>query len=118
MFAKLSALVGSSQSLPFQVEEDYGRGWGHWAHARGRLNADGSPVSVFKMTGQSETDAKLIAARNGVKRLKMVCWLVNTDGVVLWGFWYYGDFCCHCCLYLFLLLISWLLAYVYTILLL
>lgn len=74
MFAKLSALVGSSSSLPFEIVEEYGHGWGHWTHSAGKMYADGSRVSVFRISAESETDPKLIAARNGVKRLKMVRW--------------------------------------------
>eukprot|EP00890_Picochlorum_soloecismus_P003257 jgi/Picsp_1/3932/NSC_01444-R1_protein kinase len=72
MFAKLSALVGSSSSLPFETVEEYGHGWGHWTHSAGKMYADGSRVSVFRISAESETDPKLIAARNGVKRLKML----------------------------------------------
>jgi len=72
MFAKLSALVGSSSSLPFEIVEEHGHGWGHWTHSAGKMYADGSRVSVFRISAESETDPKLIAARNGVKRLKMV----------------------------------------------
>lgn len=73
MFAKLSALVGSSSALPFQIVQEYGRGWGHWTHSSGVLNADGSSVSIFRISAKGELDPMLIAARNGVKRLKMVC---------------------------------------------
>jgi len=73
MFAKLSALVGSSSSLPFQIVREYGRGWGQWTHSSGVLNADGSSVSIFRISSKGELDPSLIAARNGVKRLKMVC---------------------------------------------
>lgn len=72
MFAKLSALVGTSSGLPFVLETDYGPSWGQWTHASGTLTSDGSRVSIFRVSAQRDTDPVLIAARNGVKRLKML----------------------------------------------
>ena len=91
----LSSIVGSSKpALSFNLGEAYGDAWGAWTHCRGtskarclspvacwaaRLTAavpaqDSPPVdvSVFKITGASASDPKLLAARNGVKRLRTV----------------------------------------------
>lgn len=80
MFAKLSALVGSGNALPFEITEEYGMSWGQWTHCGGVMTSDGQKkVSVFRISGRSEMDQKIVAARNGVKRLKMVggCFLVG-----------------------------------------
>jgi len=93
----LSSIVGSSKpTLPFTLGEAHGGdAWGAWTHCRGTSKARGvgrqrrgaprltrvavpvqdSPpvdVSVFKITGMSASDPKLVAARNGVKRLRTV----------------------------------------------
>jgi SCY1-like protein 1 len=72
MFARLTALVGSGGGLPFEVGEAHPSAWGQWAHFKGTLKADGSPVSVFRVSAPSANDPKLRAARNGVKRLRTV----------------------------------------------
>ena len=72
MFARLTALVSSGSSLPFDLGEPLGSTWGAWAHFRGTAKADGSPVSIFRISAQSKQDPKLVAARNGAKRLRMV----------------------------------------------
>lgn len=74
MFARLTALVSSASALPFELGEPQGHGWGSWAHFRGTARADGAPVSVFRIAAANKLDPKLVAARNGVKRLKMVRW--------------------------------------------
>jgi len=84
MFAKLSALVGTSTALPFQSTQELGTAWGHWTHSSGTLTSDGSRVSIFRVSAQNEMDPKLIAARNGVKRLKMVCCLLCTHTCDSW----------------------------------
>ncbi len=72
MFAKLSALVGTSSGLPFTIVTEHGTCWGQWTHASGTLVSDGSRVSVFRVSAGRDTDPVLVAARNGVKRLKML----------------------------------------------
>jgi len=72
MFAKLTALVGSGSALPFDLSDPYPSAWGKWTHYKGTLRADGSNVSVFRISSQNKDDNKLEAARNGVKRLRTV----------------------------------------------
>lgn len=72
MFAKLTSLVGGGTTLPFEVGEAYRSAWGAWTHYRGTLKADGSEVSVFRISAPIKDDVKLNIARNGVKRLRMV----------------------------------------------
>jgi SCY1-like protein 1 len=72
MFAKLTALVGGGYTFPYNVEEAYETCWGGWSHHRGSSKEDASPVSVFKFQSNDPNDPRLAAARNGVKRLKMV----------------------------------------------
>ena len=73
MFAKLSALVGSGPAFPYALGAQHTVAWGSWTHFDGTVKDSGAAVSVFKMTAHSKTDPKLQAARNGVKRLKLVC---------------------------------------------
>ena len=82
MFARLTALVSSAAALPFELGEPQGHGWGSWAHFRGTARADGVPVSVFRISAANKLDPKLVAARNGVKRLRMVgaAWLACRRG--------------------------------------
>ena len=73
MFAKLSALVGGGPALNYTVDpEPYEVAWGCWTHHSGTSREDGSPVSVFRIAATDPNDLKLAAARNGVKRLKLV----------------------------------------------
>ena len=72
MFAKLSALVGSSPAFPYAVGAQHTVAWGSWTHFDGTVKDSGVAVSIFKVTAESKTDPKLQAARNGVKRLKLV----------------------------------------------
>lgn len=72
MFAKLTALVGGGYSFPYILEEPYDSAWGHWTHYRGKSKEDNSLVSIFKISAVDTNDRKLVCARNGVKRLKMV----------------------------------------------
>lgn len=72
MFARLTALVGTGSSLPFDVTGESNLVWGSWTHARGKWRADGSEVSVFRVSSSNPSDPKLAAARNGVKRLRTV----------------------------------------------
>jgi hypothetical protein len=72
MFARLTALVGSGSALPFEVQAQQPSAWGNWTHFKGVLKADGSPISIFRISAPSTNDAKLQAARNGIKRLRTV----------------------------------------------
>lgn len=72
MFARLTALVGSGSALPFELGDPQPAAWGQWAHYRGTWKADGTPVSIFRISATIKTDAKLNAARNSAKRLRMV----------------------------------------------
>jgi SCY1-like protein 1 len=73
MFAKLSALVAGGPALNFNVDpHQYDTAWGCWTHHSGTSKEDGSAVSVFKIAAVDPNDVKLVAARNGVRRLKMV----------------------------------------------
>lgn len=72
MFARLTALVSSGSSLPFELGEPFPSSWGAWTHYRATAKADGSAVSVFRVSAAAKQDPKLVAARNGVRRLKMV----------------------------------------------
>ncbi len=73
MFAKLSALVGGGPALNYNVDpEPYEVAWGCWTHYGGTSREDGSRVSVFRIAATDPNDLKLTAARNGVKRLRMV----------------------------------------------
>ncbi|KAK9810296.1 hypothetical protein WJX72_008245 [[Myrmecia] bisecta] len=72
MFAKLTALVSSGYTFPYVLKQQYGVAWGSWTHHQGAGREDGTPVSVFRISAGSKTDPNLEAARNGVKRLRMV----------------------------------------------
>jgi len=72
MFAKLSALVSSAPSFPYQIGEPYRTAWGGWKHFKGTSNSDGSAVSIFRTSSTNKQDPKLTSARNGVKRLRTV----------------------------------------------
>lgn len=72
MFARLTALVGSGSSLPFEVIGEPSLIWGSWTHSSGKWKADGSAVSVFRVSSSNPSDPKLAAARNGTKRLRTV----------------------------------------------
>ena len=72
MFAKLSALVSSAPSFPYQIGEPYRTAWGGWKHFQGTSNSDGSAVSIFRTSSSNKQDPKLTSARNGVKRLRTV----------------------------------------------
>ncbi len=76
MFAKLTALVGG-YSFPYELQDTLPHSWGQWTHHRGVHREDGSLVSVFKVSAVDPNDRKLVVARNGVKRLKMVSAFVD-----------------------------------------
>uniref|UniRef100_A0A166DBC9 Protein kinase domain-containing protein n=1 Tax=Daucus carota subsp. sativus TaxID=79200 RepID=A0A166DBC9_DAUCS len=76
MFKFLQSVVAGSGSglkdLPYNIGEPYSSAWGSWIHSRGTSRDDGSPVSIFSLSGSSTNDRHLAAGRNGVKRLRTV----------------------------------------------
>ena len=72
MWSALSSIVGvSSKPFPYTLGEPFADAWGGWQHCQGTAKDDPTAeVSVFKLTAAAG-DAKLAAARNGVKRLRM-----------------------------------------------
>ncbi|KAK1409274.1 hypothetical protein QVD17_35800 [Tagetes erecta] len=76
MFKFLKDVVSGSgagvKDLPYNIGEPHSSAWGSWTHSRGTSKDDGSPVSIFSITGSSANDGHLAAARNGVKRLRTV----------------------------------------------
>lgn len=73
LFSSISKLVSGGPALPYTLaEEPYQTAWGCWTHYPATSKDDGSPASVFKLTASDPNDLKLAAARNGVKRLRMV----------------------------------------------
>ncbi|KIZ00224.1 putative inactive serine/threonine-protein kinase scy1 [Monoraphidium neglectum] len=73
LFSSISKLVSGGPSLAYTVgEEPYSQAWGCWTHYPATSKEDGSPASVFKLIAADPNDRKLAAARNGVKRLRML----------------------------------------------
>lgn len=76
MFKFLKEVVGGSgtglRDLPYNIGEPYPSAWGSWLHHRGTSKDDGSPVSIFSLSGTNAQDGHLAAGRNGVKRLRTV----------------------------------------------
>ncbi|EXC29917.1 putative inactive serine/threonine-protein kinase scy1 [Morus notabilis] len=95
MLKFLKGVVGGSgtglKDLPYNIGEPYPSAWGSWTHFRGtsrididrfksnaqfgkpgKINDDGSPVSIFSLSGSNAQDGHLAAGRNGVKRLRTV----------------------------------------------
>ncbi|XAR71858.1 hypothetical protein NMG60_11018297 [Bertholletia excelsa] len=76
MFKFLKEVVSGSGSgpnnLPYNIGEPYSSAWGSWTHHRGTSKDDGSPVSIFSLSGSNANDGHLAAGRNGVKRLRTV----------------------------------------------
>ncbi|XP_031373956.1 probable inactive serine/threonine-protein kinase scy1 [Punica granatum] len=60
------------KDLPYNIGEPYPSAWGSWVHYRGTSKDDGSPVSIFTLSGNNPQDGHLAAGRNGVKRLRTV----------------------------------------------
>ncbi|XP_034702841.1 probable inactive serine/threonine-protein kinase scy1 isoform X1 [Vitis riparia] len=60
------------KDLPYNIGEPYSSAWGSWTHSRGTSKDDGSPVSIFSLSGSNAQDGHLAAGRNGVKRLRTV----------------------------------------------
>ncbi|KAI7749305.1 hypothetical protein M8C21_023640 [Ambrosia artemisiifolia] len=87
MFKFLKDVVSGSgtgvKDLPYNIGEPYSSAWGSWTHSRGTSKDDGSPVSIFSITGSSANDGHLAAARNGVKRLRTVHGNVCVESVVV-----------------------------------
>lgn len=75
MFKFLKGVVAGSgtgvKDLPYNIGEPYSCAWGSWTHSHGTSKEDGSPVSIFSLSG-SVQDGHLAAGRNGVKRLRTV----------------------------------------------
>ncbi|PHU18105.1 hypothetical protein BC332_13800 [Capsicum chinense] len=76
MFNFLKGVVSGSgtgvKDLPYNIGEPYSSAWGSWVHYRGTSKDDGTPVSVFALSGSNTNDGHLAAGRNGVKRLRTV----------------------------------------------
>ncbi|KAI4370486.1 hypothetical protein MLD38_018837 [Melastoma candidum] len=76
MLKFLKGVVGGSgtgvKDLPYNLGEPYPSSWGSWLHYRGTSRDDGSPVSIFALSGNNPQDGHLAAGRNGVKRLRTV----------------------------------------------
>ncbi|XP_024030972.1 N-terminal kinase-like protein isoform X2 [Morus notabilis] len=76
MLKFLKGVVGGSgtglKDLPYNIGEPYPSAWGSWTHFRGTSRDDGSPVSIFSLSGSNAQDGHLAAGRNGVKRLRTV----------------------------------------------
>lgn len=76
MFKFLKDVVSGSgaglKDLPYNIGNPYSSAWGSWVHYRGTSKDDGSPVSIFALSGSHATDGHLAAGRNGVKRLRTV----------------------------------------------
>jgi SCY1-like protein 1 len=76
MFKFLKGVVAGSgagvKDLPYNIGEPYSSAWGSWLHCRGTSKEDGSPVSIFSLSGSNAADGHLAAGRNGVKRLRTV----------------------------------------------
>ncbi|XP_009798481.1 uncharacterized protein [Nicotiana sylvestris] len=76
MFKFLKGVVGGSgtglKDLPYNIGKPYSSAWGSWVHYRGTSKDDGTPVSIFALTGSNANDGHLAAGRNGVKRLRTV----------------------------------------------
>ncbi|KNA20569.1 hypothetical protein SOVF_051260 [Spinacia oleracea] len=75
MFKFLKGVVAGSgtgvKDLPYNVGEPYSSAWGSWTHSHGTSKDDGSPVSIFSLSGSAQ-DGHIAAGRNGVKRLRTV----------------------------------------------
>ncbi|WVZ68391.1 hypothetical protein U9M48_017337 [Paspalum notatum var. saurae] len=76
MFKFLKEVVAGSGSglkdFPYTIGEPYASAWGSWTHHQGNSKDDGSPVSIFSLSGSNPQDRHLVAGRNGVRRLRTV----------------------------------------------
>ncbi|KAK8612096.1 hypothetical protein V6N13_092215 [Hibiscus sabdariffa] len=72
----LKGVVGGSgaglKDLPYNIGDPYPSAWSSWSHFRGTSRDDGTPVSIFSLSGNNQQDGRLAAGRNGVKRLRTV----------------------------------------------
>ena len=72
MFAKLQALVASGPTFNYNLGQQHDAAWGSWTHFAATAKDSGAAVSVFKVSARDKTDPQLVAARNGVRRLRTV----------------------------------------------
>ncbi|KAK8516921.1 hypothetical protein V6N12_032121 [Hibiscus sabdariffa] len=67
----LKGVVGGSgaglKDLPYNIGDPYPSAWSSWSHFRGTSRDDGTPVSIFSLSGNNQQDGRLAAGRNGVK---------------------------------------------------
>lgn len=71
-FAKLSNLVSGGYTFPYVLGEKYSTAWGQWSHFQAEHSDTKVKVSVFRISSSGKDEPKMIAARNGVKRLRTV----------------------------------------------
>ena len=71
-FAKLSNLVSGGYTFPYVLGEKYSTAWGQWSHYQAEHSDTKVKVSVFRISSSGKDEPKMIAARNGVKRLRTV----------------------------------------------
>jgi SCY1-like protein 1 len=69
----ISSLFAGGFSLPYDIGEKYAESWGQWEHFKATRTADKKPFSLFRLTAGTSDALALEAARNCVKRLRMVC---------------------------------------------
>lgn len=58
--------------LPYELGERHDVAWGKWEHFAATRSEDKKRASVFRLTAPKSETLLLEAARNGVKRLRMV----------------------------------------------
>lgn len=71
-FAKLSSLVSGGYTFPYTLGDAYSTAWGSWTHFEGVHKETGAAVSIFRVSSTNKDEPKMVAARNGVKRLRTV----------------------------------------------
>ncbi len=71
-FAKLSSLVSGGYQFPYTLGDAYSTAWGSWTHFDAVHKESGAAVSVFRVSSANKDEPKMVAARNGVKRLRTV----------------------------------------------
>jgi SCY1-like protein 1 len=74
MFASLTKALGSfaTSAFPYTLGEKWPTAWGGWEHYKGTAHEDSARVSIFKITAPNADAPRMAAARNGVKRLKLL----------------------------------------------
>ncbi|KAG7020965.1 putative inactive serine/threonine-protein kinase scy1, partial [Cucurbita argyrosperma subsp. argyrosperma] len=89
MFKFLKGVVGGSGSglkdLPYNIGDPYPSAWGSWTHFRGTIKDDGSPVSIFSLSGSDAQDGHLAAGRNGVRHPNILSFLHSTEAETIDG---------------------------------